>query len=407
MTVIFRNFDSALFKETAGKIFRFVKTNKITLYISYCIMAAAAVVITAAAAGITLGYTVNYSGRVIALVSSEADYDEADALVVEKLDKKTAQAASAEPEFGVVLTISDKFSTVREVADAIIDNNENIEIANALYVDGEVAVCVKEDCLQEMLDVRLKDYYKEDAENESEFTNKVEVKSGYYLKSDIVSREEAQELVSELEVKTISVVKTRTQLSYGTKTVYSNKQSIGSSQVTTQGENGISEKAEEIVTVNGKTQTQTELYDKVIKEAVDKVVTVGTASNSYKAVSSGFIKPISGRYTITSYYGDGRNHKGIDFAADMRTPILAVASGTVIYSGYDGDYGYNVIIEHSSGIRTRYAHASALCVSAGDKVSQGEMIATVGSTGWSTGSHLHFEVIVNGSRVNPAPYLGF
>ena len=407
MTVIFRNFDSGFLKETAGKILRFIKTNKITLYITYCLMAVAAVVITAAAAGITLGYTVNYSGRVIALVSSESDYDEADAIVVETLDKKTAQAAAAEPEFGMVLTISDKFSTAREVADAIIDNNENIEMANALYVDGEVAVCVKEDCLQEMLDGRLKDYYKEDAENESEFTNKVEVKSGYYLKSDIVSREEAQELVSELEVKTISVVKTRTQLSYGTKTVYSNKQSIGSSQVTTQGENGISEKAEEIVTVNGKTQTQTELYDKVIKEAVDKVVTVGTASNSYKTVSSGFIKPLSGRYTITSYYGDGRNHKGIDFAADMRTPILAVASGTVIYSGYDGDYGYNVIIEHSSGIRTRYAHASALCVSAGDKVSQGEMIATVGSTGWSTGSHLHFEVIINGSRVNPAPYLGF
>ena len=93
-------------------------------------------------------------------------------------------------------------------------------------------------------------------------------------------------------------------------------------------------------------------------------------------------------------------------AADKGTPIFAAASGKITFVGYDSQYGYNVIIEHSNGIKTRYAHANALCVKKGDTVSQGDMIATVGMTGYATGNHLHFEVIVNGNRVNPAPYIG-
>ena len=81
-------------------------------------------------------------------------------------------------------------------------------------------------------------------------------------------------------------------------------------------------------------------------------------------------------------------------------------AGKVTYAGWDSDYGYNVVIEHLNGLKTRYAHANALCVSKGATVAQGDMIATVGSTGWSTGNHLHFEVIVNGVRVNPGPYIG-
>jgi murein DD-endopeptidase MepM/ murein hydrolase activator NlpD len=81
--------------------------------------------------------------------------------------------------------------------------------------------------------------------------------------------------------------------------------------------------------------------------------------------------------------------------------------GTVTYAGYDGDYGYSVVVSHSNGMKTRYAHCNALCVSVGAKVSRGDMIATVGNTGWSTGNHLHFEIIINGNRVNPGPYIGF
>ena len=151
----------------------------------------------------------------------------------------------------------------------------------------------------------------------------------------------------------------------------------------------------------------------VISEPVNRVITIGTAvvkvSSSEKAnvSSSGFICPLErGKFVVSAYYGDGRNHKAIDLAANRGVAIFAAAGGTVTYAGYDGDYGYNVVIDHGNGIKTRYAHASYLTVSKGQVVSQGDMIAAVGSTGYSTGNHLHFEVIVNGTRVNPAPYIG-
>ena len=84
---------------------------------------------------------------------------------------------------------------------------------------------------------------------------------------------------------------------------------------------------------------------------------------------------------------------------------MAADNGTVIAAGYSGSYGYRVLIDHGNGLRTLYAHCSKLLVSVGQKVNQGETIALVGSTGNSTGAHCHFEVYVNGSRVDPLPYI--
>ena len=165
--------------------------------------------------------------------------------------------------------------------------------------------------------------------------------------------------------------------------------------------------------INGEEISRTELSNEVVKEPQTEVTTVGTAKTTASAAqrsaerSAGFICPLKrGSFTVSSYYGDGRGHKGMDLAANKGTPIYAVANGTVTYAGYDGDYGNSVIIDNGNGLKTRYAHASALCVSKGQTVSQGEVIAYVGCTGYSTGNHLHFEVMVNGNRVNPISYIG-
>jgi murein DD-endopeptidase MepM/ murein hydrolase activator NlpD len=121
-----------------------------------------------------------------------------------------------------------------------------------------------------------------------------------------------------------------------------------------------------------------------------------------------FIRPVNGR--ITSGYGyrhhpilkRRRLHAGIDFGARTGAPIVAAAAGTVISAGYRGGYGYTVLIDHGSGISTLYGHCSRLFVKSGAKVSQGQRIAAVGSTGLSTGPHLHFEIRVNGKPVNPS-----
>lgn len=107
--------------------------------------------------------------------------------------------------------------------------------------------------------------------------------------------------------------------------------------------------------------------------------------------------------TLTSNYGWRwfRMHNGIDIAGPIGTPIKAAKEGRVVYSGWMGGYGYAIDIEHAGGVRTRYAHNSTLLVKPGEYVARGQHIAAMGSTGHSTGPHLHFEVHVNGSPVNP------
>ena len=104
-------------------------------------------------------------------------------------------------------------------------------------------------------------------------------------------------------------------------------------------------------------------------------------------------------------FGGTEFHPGIDIAAEMGTPIVAAADGVVTAAGWNGGYGNMVDIDHGDGIVTRYGHASALAVSVGQQVRRGETIAYVGSTGRSTGPHLHYEVRVDGQPVNPAAYL--
>ena len=110
-------------------------------------------------------------------------------------------------------------------------------------------------------------------------------------------------------------------------------------------------------------------------------------------------------YRIHPIYGTSRLHAGIDFGADSGTPIRAAAAGVVVSSGWYGDYGIATIIDHGGGLATLYAHQSSTAVSSGQTVAAGQTIGRVGSTGASTGAHLHFETRVNGDPVNPAGYL--
>lgn len=121
-----------------------------------------------------------------------------------------------------------------------------------------------------------------------------------------------------------------------------------------------------------------------------------------------FIVPVDG--VISSDYGKtspmrNKIHEGIDIAAQKETPIKASASGTVIYSGFDKENGNTVIIEHKNEVKTYYEHCSDLYVSEGQIVNQGDIIATVGNTGNSTGPHLHFEIRVNNEAVDPHNYI--
>ncbi len=179
---------------------------------------------------------------------------------------------------------------------------------------------------------------------------------------------------------------------------------------------------------------ETELKDFVsTEEAVSKlfikptkVVQVADTSKSKSKASSGtvntstkisggkaslgisLIKPVSG--IITSRFAASSRirssaHTGLDIATSTGTPVVAASSGKVTFSGWKGSYGKMIVITHSNGVQTYYAHCNALYASVGQTVSQGQKIAAVGSTGNSTGPHLHFEIRINGVAYNPQNYL--
>ena len=94
-------------------------------------------------------------------------------------------------------------------------------------------------------------------------------------------------------------------------------------------------------------------------------------------------------------------HTGIDYAAPTGTPVWSVGSGTVVFAGYKGGYGKTIEVKHSGGVKTRYGHLSRIGVKVGQGVRQHQTIGAVGSTGYSTGNHCHFEVRINGDPVDP------
>jgi murein DD-endopeptidase MepM/ murein hydrolase activator NlpD len=144
---------------------------------------------------------------------------------------------------------------------------------------------------------------------------------------------------------------------------------------------------------------------KVSAELGAKIRAAQSHSSVRRVSGSGFIWPVNAPITSPFGWRWGRMHEGVDLGAAYGTPIAAAAAGVVIYAGWESGYGNLVAIDHGGGLSTAYGHQSRIAVSVGEHVDQGQIIGYVGSTGHSTGPHLHFEVRVNGQPVDPLGYL--
>ncbi len=207
----------------------------------------------------------------------------------------------------------------------------------------------------------------------------------------------------------------RETVKYSTITTKNNSYYTSYRRVTRSGKDGVNEVTYLVTYLNGVATEKEVVETKVISAPVDEKVTVGTKTQSNYTSSSmaassgsgkvpGFIWPTSGRISCRwwGYY----NHRGLDIAAPKGTAIYAAAAGTVIsYKNLSNGYGKHIVIDHGNGVQTLYAHTSAVYVKVGDKVTQGQKVAAVGRTGWATGNHLHFGVMINGVYKNPELYL--
>jgi murein DD-endopeptidase MepM/ murein hydrolase activator NlpD len=133
----------------------------------------------------------------------------------------------------------------------------------------------------------------------------------------------------------------------------------------------------------------------------------GTAGTADQGAPDLWLLPVRASFQITTLYEMrwGEFHWGVDMAAPYGTPYYAAHAGVVTVAGYEGGYGLAIRIDHGNGIETVYGHSSQISVKVGDRVQAGERIGLIGSTGYSTGNHLHFEVNVRGEHVDPMQYL--
>lgn len=207
-----------------------------------------------------------------------------------------------------------------------------------------------------------------------------------------------------INVQFTSVIEDKKDIEPSTVMKSSSEMLKGERKIQQQGEKGLKNVFSKITVKNEKIVSKKTVEEKILKSSKDKVILIGSKNPAVLGIAC-FSKPSRG--SVSSGFGRrwGRMHNGIDIASSSGSPIYAAYEGNITFAGWQDGYGKIVIIEHGEGLETRYAHCSELLVKKGDIVKENNLIARVGSTGRSTGPHLHFEVRKNGTPVNPIEYL--
>lgn len=379
------------------------------------------------------------------------------------------EAVQFSPKLSLKIVSDDEqyYNSVQLANKLLSESERELTEAYGIYIDGEFIGAVKnktpvEDALTDVLV-----NYKADGNIRNiAFKNKVEYNHGIYLADSIVSEDDAiKKLTASKKNKAVYVAQTGDSalvicqkfnmeleefyelnpyaadgisqgniltvtetesflpiqyvrdleivsfIDYSTMEVETSSLNVGVSEILVKGEKGEKKNSIEVLYVDGIERSRTVVNSTVIKEPVVEQVGVGTytakpSSSATKLYGTGeFGWPVDGGYVSDTFISD-RNHKGLDIAAPEGTDIYAGREGIVVSAGWNpGGYGYFVMIDHLDGYETVYGHCSALYVTAGQTVTRGQLIAAVGNTGNSFGSHCHFEVRYFGMCYDPASFL--
>lgn len=240
------------------------------------------------------------------------------------------------------------------------------------------------------------------------------------VKNDIIR--EGQKLMVQrpqpfLRVKVVRTIKYTETIDYAIEKEKDNTKYVTYERVKVKGVEGSQDVTAEVTYIDGVEESRTILSIDVTKQPVAKVVVVGTKSvyaNGNEITQGDGKTTGSMLWPVPSCHNMSRGWKSGHYAIDITNgptpvygkPFVAADGGTVIFAGWNtGGYGYLVQVQHANGLQTWYAHCSSLSVVTGQKVTRGQTLGRIGSTGWSTGPHLHFEVRKNGIRVDPLNYV--
>ena len=220
-----------------------------------------------------------------------------------------------------------------------------------------------------------------------------------------------------LQTKTVKTLTEEKEIAFKTETELDHNKASGYEKVVQEGKNGLEEIVSEVTYIDGYETERTVISKTTMQEPVTAKIVVGSLTSSQYNFSGsgtastesnvgGYIWPVNGGYISCPIWGYS-GHTGTDIAAPAGTTIWASKGGTIAYAGWSNGYGYNILINHGDGTKTRYAHCSSLAVYTGQQVSQGQVVGYVGQTGWASGNHCHFEIISNGTFLDARNYIGY
>ncbi len=414
------------------------------------------------------GVSVEYNGQSLGVLGDESEYDQAEKVLQDRIMYVEGnEKVTIAPKLSVqLITDEQEIVDTEELVDKILVNTD-VELSEAcgVYIDGEFLGAVESKQVVESVFSRILSKYNDDGVKSVAFEKDIQLSEGLYLKDSIVDSQKVIDIINSdiskdafyevqkgdtptkiagktgislselrrlnpdiddkmrvgdilvinvaepyMSVNVVKEVEYTEAVPYDTETTESNLVYQGDKRIVVEGVEGEAIVLADVTTRNGVEVSRTVLEQTIIVEPVTEEIQIGTKTpapiSGVRIDGTGkYSWPVAGGY-ISAYMGDGRGHKGIDIAAPYGTSIFAADIGTVIQvQSLNYGYGKHIKIRHEDGTITHYAHCSSMFVEVGQVVAKGEPIAAIGSTGDSTGNHLHFEVISNGTFKNPMDYV--
>ena len=402
-----------------------VEVRKRGLLLIFSLMIASAAVGAVFVSSIT-AYEYYYHGKYLGTARSQNDVYKTITVLGDKLSEASGANVSLDMErdieFVQVRGLDLDIDTNEDILDTLTYMRELQVFAYAININGEQQVVLEsETAAKNVLNSIQTEYtgYKDGVEYTSvNFDQDISVTEvtaqlgdiwntsdakGYLMDTGETGSEEHDPLVS---VTSVELATYEESVGYGTKYVENSSMYADETEVLSNGIEGVDRIVAEVTRHNGEETERTIVSTTRISDPVDEVIYKGTKPIPVSDGTGTFAWPLT-TYTISSRFGIrwGRMHSGVDLAAPTGTKIYASDGGTVTFAGWKNSYGYVIIIDHGGLYESLYAHCSKLYVEVGDDVYQGKNIGLVGSTGNSTGPHLHFEIHYKGVAYNPLDYL--